>query len=133
MSFTVRSRPITTLASEHPANHCTGGQRGHVRPVKSFMGPYQTDSGEWDGGTLVFYGLLGIVFFHLKAIKGLPSMESLTAWGRDMVHLGSGWRRRLNPFSATPCSSHTSCFHLTTYISHGAQRPQYSLDHRFSV
>lgn len=29
----------------------------------------------------VFYGLLGIVCFHLKAIKGLPSMETPTAWG----------------------------------------------------
>lgn len=41
----------------------------------------------------VFYRLLGIVCFHLKAIKGLPSMETLTAWGWEMVHLGSGWRK----------------------------------------
>lgn len=29
----------------------------------------------------VFYELLGIVHFHLRAIKGLHSLETPTAWG----------------------------------------------------
>lgn len=90
-------------APEDPANQCTAGQRSHVRPLKSFMRPYQTYRGGKGQRNPVFYGLLGIACFHLKAIKGLPSMETLTAWGWDMVHLGSGWRKKLNSFSSQPC------------------------------
>ena len=39
-------------------------------------------------GNAVFYGLMGIVHIHLKAVKGLPSMETLTAWGVGRVAPG---------------------------------------------
>lgn len=64
----------------------------------------------------VFYGLLGIVFFHLKAVKGLPSMETVTARGWDTAHLGPGWKKKFNPFSPQSSCFRASHFHLTSSV-----------------
>ena len=87
-----------------------------MRPLKSFMRQYQTDRGGTGQRNTVFYGLLGIVCFHLKAVKGLPRMEALTAWGWDTVHLGSGWKKKLNPFSPQLSCFRASRFHLNSSV-----------------
>lgn len=93
-------------ASEDPANHCTSGQRGHVRPVKSLWG-YARQTGEWAKGTLSFMGYWGESASISRLIEVSPAWRLSQPGGRDMVHLGSAWRRGLTPSHLKPAFSHT--------------------------
>lgn len=82
----------------------------HVRPVKSFIRPYQTDGGSGIEEHCLLWTLGD------RLLKVSPALILSPPEGWDMLHLVSGWMKNLNPFFPLLCFCHISCCLFTIYV-----------------
>lgn len=79
--------PDPPPAPDDPADPCSTGRRSHVSHLLFLVFNEAIPDRQWGRGGCLLW-LLGTECFHLQAIKGLPSMETLTAWGVGRVAPG---------------------------------------------